>query len=122
MTKDAVLKLLKAEAKFEIDKSAAKRENPKLAGIRAWWNFSESKKISASQKNRIARVLKSRIARNGALVVAYKKHPTEQKNRGEAIAIMTRLVAHALKEDDQPFKQIRTSSQQDVLIRRGRRN
>jgi len=120
MTKDAILKILKLETKFEIDRTAAKGKNPKLIGIRAWWDFSQSWQINTAQKNRIARILKDRIASNGVLVIAYKKHPTEQKNKDECLAIITRLVAHALKEDDQGFKQNRSHVQEDILIRKGR--
>ena len=119
MTKDEVYKMLKFETHSETDRGALKAKNPKVVGMRVWWDFSKSPQLSTAQKNRISRVLKSRLAPHGVLAVAYKKQPTQLKNQREALLIMTRLVAHALKEDDQAFKQIRTSSQQDTLIRKG---
>ncbi len=121
MTKDEVYKMLKFETRSETDRGALKAKNPKEMGMRVWWDFSKSPSISVLQKNRISRLLKTKLASNGVLVISYKKKPTSLKNQREALLVMTRLVAHALKEDDQAFKQIRTSSQQDTLIRRGRR-
>lgn len=118
MTKDQVFKMLKSELKTEPDRLALKSKNPKIFAIRAWWDFSKSTELSSIQKNMIARALKSRLASNGVLVVNYKKQPTENKNIREALMIMTRLVAHALKKDDQVFKQNRNSGQQDILIRK----
>jgi hypothetical protein len=119
MIKDEIFKMLKSEIKTELDRSAFKSKNPKTVAVRVWWDFTKSPKLSLNQKNMVARSLKSRLARNGVLVVNYKKQPTEVKNAREALMIMTRLVAHALKKDDQVFKQARTSSQQDTLIRKG---
>jgi hypothetical protein len=121
MTKDEVYKMLKFETRSEVDRGALKAKNPKETGMRVWWDFSKSSELSVSQKNRISRILKDKLAPNGVLVVSYKKKPTALKNQREALLVMTRLVAHALKEDDQAFKQTRTSSQQDTLMRRGRR-
>lgn len=121
MTKDEVYKMLKFETHFEPDRGALKAKNPKSVGVRVWWDFYKSPELSSLQKNRISRILKSRLAPHGVLAVSYKKKSTSLKNQHEALLVMTRLVAHALKEDDQAFKQIRTSSQQDTLIRRGRR-
>lgn len=104
MTKDAVFKILLSETRSEEDKSALKSKNPKTVGIRVWWDFEKSPRISEGQRSMIARMLKNRIAQNGVLMVSYKKQPTKIKNRREAILIMTRLVAHALKEGKSRFK------------------
>lgn len=121
MKKDEVYKILKFESRAESDRGALKAKNPKLVGMRVWWDFSKSPQLSVAQKNRVARALKNKLAPHGVLAVSYKKQPTQLKNQREALLIMTRLVAHALKEDDQVFKQNRTSSQQDTLIRKGRK-
>jgi hypothetical protein len=115
MTKDQIRDLIKSEGNFEIDIAATKAKNPKLTGIRFWWDYNKSKKISSVQKNRISRILKSKISPDGILFVVYKKHPTVEKNKKETIAIMTRLVAHALKEDDQGFAYTRNSIPSDIL-------
>jgi hypothetical protein len=120
MTKDEIFKMLKFEMRTEPDRSAPKFKNPKTVAVRAWWDFAKSPKLSLNQKNMVARSLKSRLAHNGVLVINYRKKPTEAKNAREALMIMTRLASHALKEDDQVFKQNRTKSQQDILIRKGR--
>ncbi len=121
MTKDEVYKMLELEARSEVDRGALKAKNPKEAGMRVWWDFAKSPSLSVLQKNRISRILKNKLAPHGVIAVSYKKKPTVLKNQREALLVMTRLVAHALKESDQAFKQIRTSSQRDILIRRGRR-
>ncbi len=122
MTKDKIFEIVKSEIQFEPTKEKQSDQEEKDVEVRGWWNFAESKILSLSQKNAIARFLKDHIARNGVLAATYKKHPTREKNSKEVFLIISRMVAKALKGTGQSvIKRNNSKVQEDILIRRGKK-
>ncbi len=99
MSNNPIIVIPPEELRFSFSRSSGaggQNVNKLETKVTVAWDFNHSSLVDEAQKLLIAKKLTSRISTDGKLMISCQAERSQDQNRKEAVAILNRLVLHAV--------------------------